>query len=472
MVAFAELWERASYYSLVALLALYAVAPRAHGGLGCTRSEATEISGDYTLMAFGLPIIFGLLGDRLIGHYRAVVLGAAVIVSGHATLFFGDHESNVTLWTALWLVASGTGMLKPAMPCIVSAFYGSDRVRRDKAFKYYYMMINIGGMVGPLVAGLIQMRWGFDWAFLWAGLGMSVAFVLLILARPLVPISERGRPGVACEGVADPPDPIAMDRARFKINTTMLTVLFALFLVWALAYGVFAGSATSELIGNFYVDRDVFGWTVPAAAMNSIEPGIIVVATPLLAWGLAALAKRGRFPHSVYQMVVGGLLSCVAVVMLGWLATAIPEGVESAPVIGLAAFVGAYAFMSVGEILISPVYMAVITRLAPRRQQATWQGAVLLAIGVLGFATSRIGAYAESDGGVHRVSTFVVTGLVAFGVVAVFAAVSPWIVRVIQRHNPSPALADPNLGDEIEALAQVDAGEPAVGVRVEKSDDS
>lgn len=476
MVAFAELWERASYYSLVALLALYAIAPIAHGGkhggLGLSQSDAIKISGDYTLMAFGLPVIFGFLGDRVIGHYRSVVLGACIIVSGHATLFFGDHESVVVLWTALWLVASGTGLLKPAMPCLVSSFYGQDRVRRDQAFKYYYMMINIGGMAGPLVAGIIQVNYGFDWAFLWAGLGMSVALVLLILARPLVPTTERGRPGFACDGVPEPSDPIAEDNHRRHINIGMLCTLFVLFMVWALAYGVFAGSATSELIGNSYVDRDVLGWQIPAAAMNSIEPAIIVVATPLLAFGLTWFARRGRFPHSVYQMVLGGLLSCAAVVTLGWLAMSIPAGDKSTPVIALWAFVAAYALMSVGEILISPVYMAVITRLAPRRQQATWQGAVLLAIGILGFVTSRIGAYAESDGGEHRVETFVITGLAAFGVVVAFAAFSPLIVRVIQKHNPQPMAADPNLGDEIEALAQVDAGEPAVGVRVEKSEDS
>ena len=471
MVAFAELWERASYYSIVALLALFAVAPKHAGGLGVTRSEATEISGDYTLMAFGLPILFGLLGDRLLGHYRAVVLGACVIVSGHATLFFGDHQATGTLWAALWLIATGTGLLKPAMPCLVSSFYGQNRVRRDQAFKYYYMMINIGGMVGPVVAGVIQVNWGFDWAFLWAGLGMSLAAVVLILARPLVPATERGRPGRDTDGVPEPVDPIAIDAKRLRINLVCLGVLFVLFLVWCMAYGVFAGSATTELIGNFYVDRTVFGWEIPAAAMNSIEPAIIVMATPLLAIGLAKLAKHGLFPHSVLQMVLGGILSCLAVLFLGWLATAIPTGVKESPVIGLGAFVGAYAFMSVGEVLISPVYMAVITRLAPRRQQATWQGAVLLGIGLLGFATSRIGAYAESNGGEHRVETFMVTGGVALGIVAAFALVTPWLIRVIQRYNPQPLDANPILGDEIEALKQLDASEPAVGVRVEKSDE-
>ena len=471
LVAFAELWERASYYSLVALIALFAVATIKDGGLGLTNSEAIKISGDYTLMAFGLPVIFGFFGDRFIGHYRAVVLGAFVIVSGHALLFFGDHTDITTFWIALWLVASGTGLLKPAMPCLVSSFYGQNRMRRDRAFKYYYMMINIGGMIGPLVAGLIQIRWGFDWAFLWAGLGMTLALIVLIVARPLVPTTERGRPGCECDGIAEPPDPISIDRVRFRINTIMLSVLFLLFMVWALAYGVFAGSATTELIGKDFVNRDILGWTLPTAAMNSIEPAIIVLATPMLAILLTWLSRRGKFPHSVLQMVIGGLLSCMAVIMLGLLATEIPMGVESAPIIGLWAFVGAYAFMSIGEVLISPVYMAVITRLAPRRQQATWQGAVLLAIGVLGFATSRIGAYAESEGGVHRVKTFIVTGIVAFGVVVLFSFLTPFLIRTIQRYNPTPDEGKANLMSELEAMKQLDASEPAVGVRVNKTKD-
>ncbi|MBT4767359.1 MAG: hypothetical protein HOO04_03260, partial [Phycisphaerae bacterium] len=143
----------------------------------------------------------------------------------------------------------------------------------------------------------------------------------------------------------------------------------------------------------------------------------------------------------------------------------IPEGAKTAPVIGLWAFVGAYAFMSVGEVLISPVYMAVITRLAPRRQQATWQGAVLLAIGILGFGTSRIGAYAERDGGVHRVETFMWTGAIALAIVVVFAMFSPFLVRLVQRYNPQ---GDPVLADELQSLNQLDANEPAIGVRVDK----
>ncbi len=472
LVAFAELWERASYYSIVALIALFAIASTKDGGLGLTNSDAIEISGDYTLMAFGLPVIFGFLGDRFVGHYRAVVLGAMVIVSGHATLFFGDHTNLTTFWAALWLIAIGTGLLKPAMPCLVSSFYGQNRMRRDRAFKYYYMMINIGGMIGPLVAGIIQVRWGFDWAFLWAGLGMTLALVVLVFARPLVPHTERGRPGYEIDGVPEPPDPIAEDHHRLRVNMTMLSIIFLLFMVWALAYGVFAGSATSELIGNAYVDREVLGWTIPAAAMNSIEPAIIVLATPLLALLLTWLARRGKFPHSVLQMVLGGLLSCAAVVTLGWLAMEIPSGVTAAPVIGLGVFVGAYALMSIGEILISPVYMALITRLAPRRQQATWQGSVLLAIGLLGFATSRIGAYAESDGGIHRVGTFVITGAAAFAVVVLFTILTPVLIRTIQRYNPMPIGADSQLDDELEILTQLDASEPAVGVRVEKTGDS
>lgn len=471
LVAFAELWERVSYYSLVALIALFAIASHAEGGLGLTDADAIRISGDYTLMAFGLPVIFGLIGDRFIGHYRAVVIGAVIIVTGHAALFFGDHTNTLTFWTALWLIAVGTGLLKPAMPCLVSSFYGQDRMRRDRAFKYYYMMINIGAVIGPLVAGIIHAYWGFDWAFLWAGLGMLVALLVLILARPLVPSSERGRPGFHADGRAELPDPIALDRRRLRVNVTMLSTLFVLLMVWAIAYGLFAGSATSELIGKSYVDRQIGDWTIPTEAMNSIEPAIIVLVTPVLALVLAWLARRGKFPHSVLQMVLGGLMSCLAVVLLGVLAMRIPLGVDTAPVIALWAFVGAYALMSVGEILISPVYMAVITRLAPRRQQATWQGAVLLAIGALGFVASRIGAYTVSDGGAHRVDTFLITGSIAFAVVLIFLMLAPMLIRKIQQYNPMPLDATDPLSEELEALKQLDASEPAIGVRVEKTED-
>ena len=432
LVSFAELWERASFYSLSAIMALYVTASIETGGLGWNTMEADDLTGDYALLAFGLPVLLGLLGDRVLGHYRAVVLGGCVIIAGHATLFAAPSQAG--FWTGLVLVATGTGLLKPAMPCLVSSFYPEDRLQRDRAFKWYYFMINLGGAAGPLVAGWIMISWGFRWAFLWAGLGMVVAMILLVAARRLVPRVERGRPSAG--GPERDEEGDVMPSSRLHANVLVLSILFGLFLVWSVAYGVFAGTADTELIAQHFVQRDVDGFTVPTAWLSSIEPALVVLATPLIMFGIAMLARMGRFPGMPAQMVLGGLLSACALVGLAFTVNRIPAGAVDAPVIGLGLFTGLYAMMSIGEIFISPVYMALITRLAPRRMQGTFQGLCLLAMGLLGFVSSRIGAAAEVDGGAERFSAYLVTGIVAIGIIVLFIPLVPWMQRTIAKWNP------------------------------------
>jgi POT family proton-dependent oligopeptide transporter len=227
-----------------------------------------------------------------------------------------------------------------------------------------------------------------------------------------------------------------MTGTRLRRNLTVLLVLFGLFLLWSMAYGVFAGTADTELIARDYVDRRIGNWTVPTAWLSSIEPALIVLATPVVTFGIAALAKRGRFPGMPSQMVFGAMLSTAALIGLAFAVKAIPVNATTAPVIGLGVFTTLYAVMSIGEIFISPVYMALITRLAPRRLQGTFQGLCLLAMGLLGFASSRIGAAAETDGGANRYQDYLVTGLVAMACIVVFIPFVPWMQRSIAKWNP------------------------------------
>ncbi len=437
LVSFAELWERVSFYSLSTIMALYAVATINDGGLGWSTVEADKLTGDYALLAFGLPVLLGIVGDRLTGHYRAVVLGGVVIVAGHGTLFMAQSEA--WFWAGLILVACGTGLLKPAMPCLVSSFYPEQQLQRDRVFKWYYCMINIGGAVGPLVAGWIMITLGFRWAFLWAGLGMVVALGLLIGARTLVPEIERGKPQRGGPEQDEEGDP--MTGTRLRRNITVLLVLFGIFLLWSMSYGVFAGTADTELIAKDFVDRRIGEWfgkerIVPTAWFSSIEPALIVLATPFITLGISMLAKRGRFPGMPSQIVFGAMLSTASLIGLAYAVKAIPEGASSAPVIGLGVFASLYAVMSIGEIFISPVYMSLITRLAPRRLQGTFQGLCLLAMGLLGFAGSRIGAAAEMHHGANRFSDYLVTGFVVMGCIVLFIPFVPWMQRTIRRWNP------------------------------------
>ena len=186
---FTELWERFSYYGMRALLTLFMVAPIAQGGLALGTEDAARIYGNYTMAVYMLSIPGGFLADRVLGARRSVLLGGWIIALGHYALAV---PSEVTFYAGLVLVAIGTGLFKPNISGLVGALYAKGDERRDAGFSLFYMGINIGAFIAPLITGfLAQSAWfkgwlanaGFDpaaswhWGFAAAGIGMTIGAV-------------------------------------------------------------------------------------------------------------------------------------------------------------------------------------------------------------------------------------------------------------------------------------------------------
>ncbi len=153
---FTELWERFSYYGMRALLVLFMVTPRDKGGLGFSTAEAAIVYGNYTMAVYMLSIPGGFVADRWLGATRAVLLGGAIIALGHFTLAFPETR---TFFAGLAMVAIGTGLFKPSISALVGSLYEKDDERRDAGFSIFYMGINIGAFLAPLVTGyLAQLR--------------------------------------------------------------------------------------------------------------------------------------------------------------------------------------------------------------------------------------------------------------------------------------------------------------------------
>src|SRR6266542_4483285 len=171
---FTEMWERFSYYGMRAFLILYMVAPASAGGLGFTDADAASIYGTYTGSVWGAAILGGLVADRFLGQYRSVLIGAIVIALGHFTLAF---KALPFFYTGLVLIVIGTGLLKPNASTLVGSLYEQSDKRRDAGFSIFFLGINVGAVVGPLVAGKIAE--GIDWhlGFACAGIGMTLGLV-------------------------------------------------------------------------------------------------------------------------------------------------------------------------------------------------------------------------------------------------------------------------------------------------------
>ena len=163
---FTEMWERFSYYGMRAFLILYMVAPAGAGGLGFTDAHAASIYGTYTGSAWAASILGGLIADRVLGQYRTVLVGGAVIAAGHFTLAF---HALPFFYTGLALIAFGTGCLKPNVSTLVGSLYPKGDHRRDAGFSLFYMGINTGAMLGPLVCSFLGENYNWHWGFGAAG---------------------------------------------------------------------------------------------------------------------------------------------------------------------------------------------------------------------------------------------------------------------------------------------------------------
>ena len=242
---FSEMWERFSYYGMRGFLLLYMVASVEDGGLGLSVPVGTAIYGTYTSAVYLLSLPGGWLADRLIGPRRAVLYGGILIASGHFSLAF---PSTATFYLGLLLVVLGTGLLKPNISVIVGHLYAQKDLRRDAGFSIFYMGINLGAFIGPLITGYLVQNEGFriwltgmgmepnsawHWGFGAAGIGMTLGLIQYIASGRLL--------GQAGMEPSPPKSPEAF--ANLKRAATMWFGVFVVALV-GLGLALSAGSLT------------------------------------------------------------------------------------------------------------------------------------------------------------------------------------------------------------------------------------
>ncbi|HEX8118123.1 MAG TPA: peptide MFS transporter, partial [Pyrinomonadaceae bacterium] len=200
---FTELWERFSYYGMRAILVLYMVTPAGGGGLGFDTKSAASIYGTYTMSVYLTALPGGLIADKWLGARLSVLIGGIVIACGHFTMVF---QSTTFLYAGMTLIAVGTGLLKPNISAMVGGLYRENDPRRDSGFSLFYMGINVGAVLAPLVCGYLAQGEGFrrflaaqgfdpaagwHWGFGAAGIGMTLGLVVFLAQRGRLRQSER-----------------------------------------------------------------------------------------------------------------------------------------------------------------------------------------------------------------------------------------------------------------------------------------
>jgi POT family proton-dependent oligopeptide transporter len=401
---FTEMWERFSYYGMRAFLILYMTTAVANGGLGFDVGHAGSVYGTYTGSIWLATIGGGIVADRLLGAYRSVLWGGIIIALGHFTLAFREIPF---FYAGLSLIVIGTGLLKPNATTMLGTLYSPEDARRDAGFSIFYMGINLGAFIGPIIAGALAQRVDWHAGFACAGFGMLAGVIQYVLGR------ERLRPAWSDAGAAaahpigftappaPKPDPgpgsvgaaaaaTATAGARFTRAEWMRMLAVCVFFVFAaLFWGAYEQAAsTLALFADQKVDRTVFGWSIPSSWFVSIQALFVIVLSPVAAWVWTRLGRRE--PSTPMKFSYGLLLVGVSFVLL------LPAGIiatgASAPLVSALWLVAAYFIQVCGELCLSPVGNSVVTKLAPPRVVGMMMGVWFLSIA----AGNKLAGYAAS----------------------------------------------------------------------------
>lgn len=347
-----NMWEQFSYFGMRALLVYYMTKH-----LLIAQGTASLIYGTYTACAYFTPIVGGVIADRLLGKRRAIIIGASVMAAGHFMMAF-----EPLLYVALATIALGNGLFLPTLPSQINDLYAEGDPRRGWAYNVYYLGINIGGFLAPLLCGTLGELFGWHVGFGLAGLGMLAGLLIYLWGQRYLP-AEQGR-AVAAPAVA---------RGRMGLPTVMVLAGVALSVtVFRGAYEQ-AGN-TVALWADTGVDRALGAWTVPMTWFQSLNPLLVMAMTPMLLAGWKRRADAGRDTSPARRMATGALIVAGAYLLLSAV-DAVSGG--KAHWLWLVLFFGVYTF---GELFILPTGLGLFARLAPPGFGATTVAAWYLTI--------------------------------------------------------------------------------------------
>ncbi|MEK6806083.1 MAG: peptide MFS transporter [Pseudomonadota bacterium] len=444
---FTEMFERFTYYGMRALLILFMTAPALKGGLEIETAQAGAIYGLYTGAVYLFSLPGGWIADRLLGQQRAVWYGGILIAAGN---FILTLPFTSTFYLGLLTIVLGVGLLKPNISVIVGQLYGNDTgARRDAGFSIFYMGINLGAFIAPLIAGTVGETLGYRWGFFCAGVAMAIGLVqyrmtghylgnagalpapstpaeqarnwkfvwgALVLVLAVFGLGVGGLMPLNVVSLAQYTGGAMVALAIFFFGNILLFsdctpaekkrvgVIAVFFAAAAVFWGGFEQQAsTFNLFTRDYIDRSLFGSFFesgqhPTSWYQSANPILVILLSPFFAYFWVALGARNLDPSAPAKFGIGLLLLGVGFgVMVLAAELVISTGGKVAPTWILMTFL----LQTMGELCLSPIGLSNVTKLAPTRyvsqMMGTWfLGAALgnLAAGLIG---GHVGAGAVSE---------------------------------------------------------------------------
>ncbi len=439
-----EMWERMSYYGMRALLVLYMTGAVTgfNPGLGWSQVESQAIYGIYSGMVYFMVVPGGWIADNILGHQKAVLIGALIIALGHFTLAIPIEQ---TFFLGLIFVVLGTGLLKGNISTIVGQLYEGQDDKRDAGYTIFYMSINIGSTLGFLICSWLGEKIGWHWGFGAAGIGMAFGIIQFIKHRNLLgdagmhpnEMSDEKRKkyinylkvsligmflviGAGLLGFFTiDPRFFAEQFAYFLtiiaglyfmylflfagLNATErknLILLFLLFIGAAAFWSGFDQSAGSlNIFARDYTNLAILGYEIPVGWLQFANPVIVVLFAPIFAGIWAQLARKNLDPSLPLKFAIGLLFMALSFFVM---IIAVNIALESSPV-GMQWLLLTYLFQTWGELALSPIGLSAFSRYGPKRYMGQMFGLWFLASAIGGVLAGLLGGEAL-DGGLETIS--------------------------------------------------------------------
>ncbi|MEN9444009.1 MAG: hypothetical protein RIS47_899 [Bacteroidota bacterium] len=384
VLAFTEMWERFAFYSMRALLVLFLVDSQVTGGFGWTNKEALTLYGIYNFLMYLMSIPGGWLADRWIGQKNAVRLGGMLIIIG-ASLF--TFTLQWTFFLGMGFMILGVGSLKPNISTLVGGLFGQDDPRRDQAFSFFYMGINLGAAIAGVAAGIVAKLYGWNYGFGLSAIGMIIGQIVFYLGEPYIShVGNNVKKSDSTQAVVTEP--------FTKVEIHRVFLLIISFIIVMVFWGAFEqAGGLLNLYAKNYTDLKVFNVEIPAAIFQSLNAVyIIIFAVPVASLWIYFTSKRPNI-SAVFKMGLGTVILGLAYLFM--VGAAIEKDSSATGLSSMWWLFGIYLFATWGELCLSPVALSYITKVAPKRIVSSIMGIYFAVTGLGNYVAAEIGKLTE-----------------------------------------------------------------------------
>ncbi len=375
---FTEMWERFSFYCMLSILSLYMKETAENGGLGFSIFKTGQIYGLYTGIVYFTPLFGGMISDFLLGIRKTIFIGGLFMMAGHFLLAFRPLPF---FFGALCCLMVGNGLFKPNISTLLGNLYRDMPEKRDDGFNIFYMGINLGAFLSPIVASTLRNLhpiYGWHYAFASAGVGMIISLLTFtIFQKHVLPGDNRHS-----SSKSEPSKEVELTPGQAKKRILALLVIFVVVIFFWMAF------EQNGLTLTFWAENAT-DTSLNPEVFQSVNPLFILLFTPLVVPFWAFLRKRRREPSTATKMGIGMLLTAVS---YGIMVVAAVIGGNYGKV-SVSWLISTYAVITVGELFLSPMGLSLVSKLAPWKVRGMMMGGWFAATAIGNYLSGLLGSF-------------------------------------------------------------------------------